>query len=105
MEEREFAELSKAVAAAESRRTMLTVVVAGLSGALLGLVPRRAAAQVGDEAFGYCHLPGKNCKDPTQCCSGRCTKGKCGCNPHGRPCFSKVGIVCCSQRCRKGRCV
>jgi hypothetical protein len=105
MEEREFAALSTAVGQAESRRTTLTVVVAGLGSALLGMVPRRAAAQLGDESFGFCHLPGKNCTDPQQCCAGRCTKGKCGCNPRGRPCFSRVGIVCCSQRCRKGKCL
>ena len=105
MEEQDFAALSKAVAQAEDRRTLLTVLVAGIGSALLGSGPHRAAAQVEGEAFGFCHLPGQNCTERQQCCSGRCAKGKCGCSPHGRPCFSKVGVVCCSQRCRKGRCV
>jgi hypothetical protein len=104
MEERDFAAMSKAVAQADTRRGMLRVLMAGVGTALVGWLPAFSATPVDAKGFGYCHLPGENCKDPQQCCSGRCLKGKCGCNPKGRPCINRVGLVCCSRQCRKGKC-
>ena len=100
MDERSFAELSKRVASAASRRGMMQTLIAGTVGAALGLRGRDEA----EAAFGYCSPPGVPCQDRKKCCSGTCRGGVCGCKKKGKPCLNRVGIACCSQKCRKGKC-
>ena len=98
MDDRAFADLSKRVARADSRRGML-----GMMGALVGAALGAAVDDV-EAAFGYCHPPQTPCQRDQKCCSGKCNNGVCTCNKRGAPCLNKVGIACCSQRCRKGKC-
>jgi hypothetical protein len=101
MDERAFAELSKRVALAGTRRGTLRVLAAGLVTAMTGAL---ASDESAEAAFGYCHPPQTPCSRNKKCCSGRCKGGVCGCNKRGAPCINKVGIVCCSQKCKKGKC-
>jgi hypothetical protein len=102
MDERSFGEWSKRVAAAESRRSMLGVVVAGLTGALGVALVRDEAAEA---VFGYCRAGGFPCGRDQQCCTRKCqADGTCSCAKKGKPCFNRVGVNCCSRRCRNGKC-
>jgi hypothetical protein len=103
MDHRAFGQLSKRVAAAETRRGTLRVLAGGMAAAALGAFGREA--EVGEAAFGYCHPPGTQCTRDKKCCSGKCkSDGTCACNKKGAPCINRVGIVCCSQKCKKGKC-
>jgi hypothetical protein len=107
MDERAFAELSKRVAQAGTRRGMLRVVSAGAVTALMGIwggAPAAAMATVGDEAFGFCSPPTTPCTQDKKCCSGKCKNGACTCRKKGAPCINRAGVVCCSQKCRNGTC-
>lgn len=96
-----FERLSKLVADAPSRRRLLGVLGAGLGAAVLGR-QEAAAADVTDEEFGLCYLPGRDCRDSTDCCSGRCRGGVCGCTRRGR--YAIISAICCSGKRRRGRC-
>ena len=101
MDAKAFAELSKRVAAVDSRRGIGRV----LSTAVLGLALAARGATEVEAAFGYCSPPGTKCSKDKKCCAGRCkSNGTCGCNGKGAPCINRVGIACCSQSCRKGKC-
>jgi hypothetical protein len=102
MDERAFGELSKRVAAAaESRRSLVGAVVAGLT-APMGVAIVRDEAEA---AFGYCRAGGFPCGKDAQCCTNRClAEGICDCAKKGKPCINRVGINCCSRKCRKGKC-
>jgi hypothetical protein len=116
MEERAFAELSKRVAAAQSRRGMLGAAVTAVGLPLLGLVGyshvTRAAGETSDEAFGFCQVGGLPCHRDKQCCTNKCVAGTllgqpamvCACAKKGKPCINRVGANCCSRGCRKGKC-
>lgn len=108
MDDRAFAELTKRVAAAPTRRGVLGVVAAGVGAPLLatlGYVRPAAAADVGTEAFGFCRVGGFPCGRGQQCCTGRCLPtGICDCAKRGKPCINRVGANCCSRKCRKGKC-
>lgn len=108
MDEQAFGELTKRVARADSRRGMLGTLVAGVAApalATLGYVRPVAAADVGDEAFGFCRVGGFPCGRNEQCCTGNCqADGTCSCARKGKPCINRVGINCCSRKCRKGKC-
>jgi hypothetical protein len=117
MDERALEQLSKRVAAAQSRRGMLgaAVTAVGLP-LLLGLVGvshvTRAAGAVGEEAFGFCQVGGVPCHRDKQCCTNKCVPGTllgqpatvCACAKKGKPCINRVGANCCSRACRKGKC-
>jgi hypothetical protein len=101
MDAEALGELSKKVAAAETRRGLGRTVLTGLVGLALGT----SGQQVADAAFGYCSPPGTKCSKDKKCCSGKCKgDGTCGCNGKGAPCLNRVGIACCSQTCRNGKC-
>lgn len=100
MDAQGFERLSKQIAQAPSRRAMLGALGVGLTGVALGR--QAAAADVTDEAFGLCELPGKPCKDSTQCCSARCRDGVCGCTKKGK--YAIIGLICCSGKKKKGKC-
>lgn len=95
-----FERLSKLVADAPDRRRVLGVLGAGLGAAVLGR--QTAAADVTDEAFGLCSLPGEKCNDSTDCCSNRCRDGACRCSKRGR--YAIISAICCSGKRRRGRC-
>jgi hypothetical protein len=102
MDERSFAELSKRVAQAATRRGTLLALATGLFAGMSGALMAEDAA---DAAFGYCHPPGAQCSRDKKCCSGKCKgDGTCACNKKGAPCINKIGISCCSQKCKKGKC-
>jgi hypothetical protein len=102
MDEQSFAQLSKRVAAAESRRGLLGAVVAGVT-APLGIALIRGESA--EAAFGYCRAGGFPCGKDHQCCEDKClATGVCACAKKGKPCLNRVGINCCSRQCRKGRC-
>jgi hypothetical protein len=99
MNEQSFAALSRRVAAAASRRNMLGALAAGV----VTMVGRpAAAAQVADEAFGFCRLPQAKCSRADDCCAGKCKGGVCGCRKRGKNAI--VGAVCCSGKAKKGKC-
>jgi hypothetical protein len=102
MDEGAFGELSKRVAAAESRRGVLAALVAGISAPLgIALIPGEGA----EAAFGFCRAGGFPCTRAKQCCTRRCQDdGTCSCAKKGKPCINRVGINCCSKKCRKGKC-
>ncbi|MGH2613891.1 MAG: hypothetical protein ACRDJC_01525 [Thermomicrobiales bacterium] len=107
MDERSFGELTKRVAGAETRRGMLGAVAMGVAAPLLGALGYSradAAADVGDEAFGFCRVGGFPCGRNQQCCTRRCREGVCSCAKRGKPCINRVGANCCSKKCRKGKC-
>jgi hypothetical protein len=100
MDDHTFAALSRRVAAAPSRRAVLAVVGLGLTHALRG---QPVAAQVSDDAFGFCRLPGAACGRNVQCCAGKCRgDGTCGCRKRGKPAIA--GPVCCSGKAKQGKC-
>lgn len=101
MDERSFGELTKRVAAADSRRGMVRVLAGGLTASALSLA---AGGRVVSAAFGFCRAPGTKCSKDKKCCSGTCRNGACGCIKNGGPCINRVGIACCAQRCREGKC-
>lgn len=96
-----FARLSKQVAQAPTRRRMLGVLGAGVGAAVLGR-QMATAADVEDEAFGFCRIPGDTCGDDTQCCSHNCRNGVCTCLKRGKSVFAAV--ICCSGKKKKGKC-
>ena len=100
MDAQGFERLSKQVAQAPNRRRMLGALGAGLGAAVLG--HQVAAANVEDEAFGLCALPGNPCKDNSRCCSGKCRDGTCRCTKRGR--YAIIGLICCSGKRKKGKC-
>ncbi len=102
MDAERFGELSKGIAAAESRRGILGVLGAGIAAALgVAAVP----AEEAEAAFGFCRVGGFPCSRNQQCCTNRCqADGTCGCARKGKPCINRVGANCCSRRCRKGKC-
>jgi hypothetical protein len=103
MDERAFADLSKRVARAGTRRGVLAAVLAGVLPGL-GALGEVHAAEVSDEAFGFCRIGGFPCIRNKQCCTQRCREGVCTCAKKGKPCINRVGANCCSKRCRKGKC-
>ena len=111
MDSAAFERLSKLVAEAPNRRRVLGVVGAGLGAAVLGrqsagaaVLDRQGAvaADVTDEGFGLCHLPGDACSSSTDCCSARCRGGVCDCSRRGR--YAIISAICCSGKRRRGRC-
>ena len=106
MDERAFAEWSKRVARAATRRAVLGAVAWGLAAPLLGVFGYSyvAAADVEDEAFGFCKVGGLPCGQDKQCCTRRCRNGVCSCAKKGVSCINRVGANCCSRKCRKGKC-
>lgn len=63
-------------------------------------------ANGGDDGALGCSLDGDACSEPSECCSGTCTRGVCGagpyCSPPGAPCSSPA--ACCSHECALGLC-
>ena len=121
MDERAFEELTRHVAAAESRRGVLRALggAVAVSAASAVAGERVVSAQdVDGEAFGFCRPAGRRCGRDKQCCAGRClkrkkfkdapkglrTKGRCGCVKKGGSCINRVGLACCSRNCRDGKC-
>ncbi|MCC6312872.1 MAG: hypothetical protein IT337_02575 [Thermomicrobiales bacterium] len=108
MEARRFEELSRRVAAAQSRRSMLRAVVAGVGAVALGLGETGRADAAGETRgipIYHCKPPGTLCHGKKRCCSGRCKKGVCTCAKRGTPCVQPLeGALCCSGRCRNGKC-
>ena len=108
MDERTFGELTKRVARAASRRGMLGTVALGVAAPVLGAfgyLRRAEAADLGEEAFGFCRVGGFPCTRDQQCCTNRClADGTCDCAKRGKPCLNRVGVNCCSRKCRKGKC-
>ena len=87
--------LSRRIAAAPSRRAVMGLLAGGL---LLGRAAPDAAAA--EKAFGLCRIPGDTCGDDTQCCSGRCREGVCGCKKRGKRAI--IAALCCSGKKKKG---
>lgn len=83
--------LSRRLAAAPSRRAVLGLLGSGL---LLGRTTESEAA------FGLCRIPGDTCGDDTQCCSGKCRGGVCGCKKRGKRAI--IAALCCSGKKKKG---
>lgn len=103
MDVKRFEALSRAVGQARDRRATLGV----LAGALLGGVALTREEQTAEAGIPIvnCKVPGKKCRKPQTCCSGRCKKGRCQCAGKGRPCWSPLeGALCCSGRCGGGKC-
>ncbi len=101
MNERALGDLSKQVAAVDSRRGLVGL----LGAAVLGVSLAARGATGVEAAFGFCSPPGTKCSQNKKCCSGKCkSDGTCGCKGKGAPCINRVGISCCSQNCRKGKC-
>src|SRR4051812_6803349 len=103
MDGRRFENLSRRIAAAESRRAALKVCVGVLAAPLLqGLRGDEAAAGI---PIVNCKQPGKRCDSDKKCCSGNCRKGICTCQKKGQACWQPLeGALCCSQRCSSGKC-
>lgn len=109
MDGNDFAELTKRVAAADTRRGMVRTLVAGVATAAFGI--KRAEPTLAEgvmaDAFGFCTIAGFPCNERTRCCAGgvgNCRNGVCGCAKKGKSCINRAGVNCCSRRCRKGRC-
>jgi hypothetical protein len=113
MDERAFAEMSKQVAAAPTRRAMLRTLSGGMAAAAMATLHRQApvvAEDAGDEAF--CRPRKVPCSNKLQCCARKCVQGTllgqpamvCGCNKKGKSCIKGLGQSCCSGRCKKGKC-
>ncbi len=101
MDAQGFERLSKLVAQAPNRRRMLGALGAGLGAAVLGRQVATAGS-VGDEAFGFCAIPGSACSSNSKCCSGKCQNGACGCTKRGK--YAIIGLICCSGKRKKGKC-
>lgn len=97
MDERRLAALSRRVAAAPSRRGVLGALLGGLL-----LRPAVSPADAREKAFGFCRIPGATCGDDTQCCSGQCRNGACGCKKRGKR--AMIAAICCSGKRKKGHC-
>ena len=104
MDPRGFDALTRKLATGASRRTALRAIAGGgLASALALIGGRGAAAQdIGTAADeGTCRAPGDNCSGDVDCCSERCSSGRCLCRRRGA--FCEVDRACCSGRCRKAR--
>jgi len=82
------------------------ILKAATGGALAAVA---ALARPGGEAMALsCRGFGDACKRDRQCCSERCTAGRCGCRAPGGNCVvdgRRVDRACCSNRCQQnGRC-
>ena len=77
MEPTRFDDLTKALAAATSRRQALKTIAATTLGGILGL------SGIGNVFAKPCATNGKHCNSKTVCCSGYCdpTTRKCACKP------------------------
>jgi hypothetical protein len=121
MDEWAFGELTKQVAAAESRRDMLRALGGAVAATAASAVAGERVVSADDvegEAFGFCRAARAKCGRDKQCCAGRCKKrkkfknappglrssGRCGCVNKGGSCINRVGLACCSRTCRDGKC-
>ena len=105
MDDTRFDRLTRALVAGSAPRRGALRVLGGLGAALLAARPGLASARVGDEGnTGSCRATGDVCNADADCCSNRCTGGRCLCKGRGGRC--EVDRACCSGRCRKqrGRC-
>lgn len=96
MDERRLETLSRRLASAPSRRALVGALVGGV---VLGRTAPGAAAA--EKAFGFCRIPGDTCGDDTQCCSGQCREGVCGCKKRGKRAI--IAAMCCSGKKKKNR--
>ena len=98
-----FAQLSRRVGEAPTRRAAIKVLVAALAAPLLVHLGQEQAA-AGLPIVG-CKPPGKRCDSDKRCCGGNCHKGVCTCAKKGHQCWAPLeGSLCCSQRCANGKC-
>jgi hypothetical protein len=115
MDAERFAELTKRLAVAPTRRGMLRALSLGLLGAGLATVGRPALTSAQDvEAEFVCRPANFPCGRDRQCCAGKCRptfipalgviQRLCGCKRKGADCIKGLGQACCSGRCRKGKC-
>jgi hypothetical protein len=115
MDAERFAELTKRLAAAPTRRGLLGIVGVGLLGGGLSALGRHDPTSAQEvEAEFICRGANFPCSRNRQCCAGRCrptfipalgvTQKLCGCNKKGADCIKGIGRACCSGRCRKGKC-
>ena len=101
MDGRSFDALARTVSEAASRRSMVKGLAGGGLTAVLSLLGGRGVvAKVGTE--GLCRAPTQKCRNNGQCCSARCRKGICQCQPKGDPC--QFPVFCCGGRCKNGKC-
>ena len=97
-----FAQLSRRVGEAPTRRAALKVLAAALAAPLLLRLGQEEAAGV---PIANCKAPGKRCSSDSKCCSGNCKRGVCICAKKGHQCWAPLeGSLCCSQRCANGKC-
>ena len=102
MEPTRFDDLTKALAAATSRRQALKTIAATTLGGILGL------SGIGNVFAKPCATNGKHCNSKTVCCSGYCdpTTRKCACKPgtcnSSCPCDASQCLTCDSST---GTCV
>jgi len=97
-----FAQLSRRVGEAPTRRAAIKVLAAALAAPLLGGRSQEQAAAI---PIVNCKAPGKRCDTDQKCCSGNCRKGVCSCQKKGQACWAPLeGALCCSQRCSSGKC-
>jgi hypothetical protein len=100
---RQFADVSRRVATATSRRAALAALAGGLVAAVLHAPPEAEAG--GGVPIVHCKIPGQKCSKDTKCCSKHCNGGLCTCSQRGRPCWQPLeGALCCSGRCHEGKC-
>jgi hypothetical protein len=102
-----FDTLLRQLARARSRREMLAVLAAAIAA---GAVTRESALAV-DATAADCLGRNERCKRKSECCAGRCRRGKgkkrkCGCSPRGAHCVEsddccKTGnpLVCAAGFC------
>jgi hypothetical protein len=101
MDPRQFADVSRRVARASTRRAALAALVGGLAAALLHPTPQAEAGV----PIVHCKIPGQKCTRDDNCCSKHCSGGLCTCNKRGRACWHPLeGALCCSGRCHKAKC-
>jgi hypothetical protein len=97
-----FAQLSRRVGEAPTRRAAIKVLAAALAAPLLGGLGQEQAAAI---PIVNCKAPGKRCDSDHRCCTGNCHKGVCTCAKKGHQCWAPLeGSLCCSQRCANGKC-
>ena len=102
MDPRGFDALTRKLATGASRRTALRAIAGGGLASALALIGGRGAAAPLETAGhnpGTCRAPGDVCNGDADCCSERCSTGRCLCRRRGAYC--EVDRACCSGRCRK----
>ena len=98
-----FAQLSRRVGEAPTRRAAIKVLAAALAAPLLGGLGQEQAAAASPSSTAK--PPGKRCDSDHRCCTGNCRKGICTCAKKGHQCWAPLeGSLCCSQRCANGKC-